>query len=328
MENNIRNWIASGLLSGYTMEEMKPLLIKCGFSGEEIEQELVLAGPYISATSTIQKKLMRREGLLKMLDQLLRQTPGYLHLEKTRLPPYETFLKEYYYPNQCGWFSSVLDNCEAKSWTPQNLINKVGTETLIEIQLGRESHNTAEHSSTRYGHKIKFGEYIRMIEKTEPTNHFYMAGGNYDFNRTPFEVLRKDITDLGDGGYLNQETPTRKMHFMFGPKGAVTPIHYDNVSVLLVQVYGRKLVRCIPAMQVPYLYNNKYPRNSDLDFLDYRSELYPDFANATVVEAELGPGDCLFIPLGWWHHVTCLSTNISVVCCNIKADETITRLLM
>lgn len=39
---------------------------------------------------------------------------------------------------------------------------------------------------------------------------------------------------------------------------------------------------------------------------------FPLFKDAEFVEAILGPGECLFIPRGWWHYVKSLSPSCSV----------------
>jgi Cupin-like domain len=39
---------------------------------------------------------------------------------------------------------------------------------------------------------------------------------------------------------------------------------------------------------------------------------FPLFPNAKYVEGVLGPGDCLYIPRGWWHYVQSLSPSFSV----------------
>lgn len=39
---------------------------------------------------------------------------------------------------------------------------------------------------------------------------------------------------------------------------------------------------------------------------------FPGFKEAEYVEAVLGPGDCLYLPPGWWHYVKSLSPSFSV----------------
>jgi hypothetical protein len=39
---------------------------------------------------------------------------------------------------------------------------------------------------------------------------------------------------------------------------------------------------------------------------------FPDFERAAYCETILAPGDCLYIPRGWWHYVRSLSPSFSV----------------
>jgi lysine-specific demethylase 8 len=39
---------------------------------------------------------------------------------------------------------------------------------------------------------------------------------------------------------------------------------------------------------------------------------FPLYAGTPHVDVVLGPGDVLFIPRGWWHHVRALSASFSV----------------
>lgn len=41
-------------------------------------------------------------------------------------------------------------------------------------------------------------------------------------------------------------------------------------------------------------------------------ERFPEFGDAEYVEGVLGPGDCLYIPVGWWHYVRSLTPSFSV----------------
>lgn len=45
---------------------------------------------------------------------------------------------------------------------------------------------------------------------------------------------------------------------------------------------------------------------------DEQAERFPLYADAEYVEAILEPGDCLFIPRGWWHYVASLDVSCSV----------------
>ena len=44
---------------------------------------------------------------------------------------------------------------------------------------------------------------------------------------------------------------------------------------------------------------------------DFRRQ-FPAFESAEYVETVLGPGECLYIPVGWWHYVQSLSVSISL----------------
>ncbi len=76
----------------------------------------------------------------------------------------------------------------------------------------------------------------------------------------------------------------------------------------------------IPSMQVPYMYNNNFVF-SDLNLLKSNYDDFPEFKNATVIEIELEAGDCLFIPIGYWHHVVGLTENISLTLTNLNVNN-------
>jgi hypothetical protein len=41
-------------------------------------------------------------------------------------------------------------------------------------------------------------------------------------------------------------------------------------------------------------------------------EQFPRFSGVTPIEVVVGPGQALFIPVGWWHRVEALDTSISL----------------
>eukprot|EP00039_Didymoeca_costata_P021697 m.345220 g.345220 ORF g.345220 m.345220 type:complete len:443 (-) comp25924_c0_seq1:22-1350(-) len=118
-----------------------------------------------------------------------------------------------------------------------------------------------------------------------------------------------------------QGRQVERVNVWMGTKGTVTPCHTDSYENILVQVAGWKVVRLYPSDQ-----ENMYPgRQGDskessqeqenisrVDVEDPDLKTFPLFPVEKVQIALLGPGDALYIPQGWWHHVRSLSTSISV----------------
>ena len=133
----------------------------------------------------------------------------------------------------------------------------------------------------------------------------------------------------------------------FGPKGTISPLHTDPYHNVLAQVMGFKYVRLYAPDQTEWLYPRKVDESGvdmsntsevDLDeaaglFTEIGfgeegdvgadaevrrverqefEERFPGFTSAEYVEGILGPGDCLYLPPGWWHYVKSLSPSFSV----------------
>ncbi|TFI58972.1 cupin-like domain-containing protein [Sphingomonas parva] len=87
--------------------------------------------------------------------------------------------------------------------------------------------------------------------------------------------------------------------------------HYDEADNIACVVRGRRRFVLVPPEQVANLYVGPLERTVagrptslvDLSRPDF--ELYPRIrdALATATVADMGPGDGLFIPSLWWHHV-------------------------
>ena len=82
-------------------------------------------------------------------------------------------------------------------------------------------------------------------------------------------------------------------------------------NVLFVQVYGRKLVRLRSPLETHCVYND-IGVYSQVDAAQPDLDAHPSFARTRPFNVLLEPGQALFIPVGWWHHVTALDTSISL----------------
>jgi len=93
-----------------------------------------------------------------------------------------------------------------------------------------------------------------------------------------------------------------------------TPTHFDEYSNIACAVAGRRRFTLFPPEQIANLYIGPLdfaPTGAPISLV---SLAQPDFARypkfrealAHALSAELGPGDAVFIPPTWWHHVESL----------------------
>lgn len=93
-----------------------------------------------------------------------------------------------------------------------------------------------------------------------------------------------------------------------------SPCHYDAQSNLAACVVGARRFTLFPPEQIHNLYPGPLdltpggPAISAVDFRNPDLERYPRFAEASAAGqvAEMEPGDVLYIPCMWWHHVEAL----------------------
>ena len=96
--------------------------------------------------------------------------------------------------------------------------------------------------------------------------------------------------------------------------GVVTPAHFDESHNVACVVAGRRRFTLLPPEQIANLYIGPLgfaPTGTPISLVDFRE---PDFARFPrfrealehAFVAELEPGDAIYIPALWWHHVESL----------------------
>jgi hypothetical protein len=94
-----------------------------------------------------------------------------------------------------------------------------------------------------------------------------------------------------------------------------TPAHFDQSSNIACVVAGRRRFTLFPPGQVDNLYIGPLdfaPTPTPISLVDFRApdfERFPRFreALAHALVAELDPGDAIYMPPLWWHHVESLA---------------------
>lgn len=106
-----------------------------------------------------------------------------------------------------------------------------------------------------------------------------------------------------------------------GYGGGCTPMHFDQLSNFFTQLQGRKRILLFPPSQWPRIY--PYPCAHPMDsyaMVDVEApdvSRFPALCRARGLETTLSPGDVLWLPCFWFHHVRALdegTPNLSLNC--------------
>lgn len=100
----------------------------------------------------------------------------------------------------------------------------------------------------------------------------------------------------------------------FGPRGTVSPLHFDPKDNLLCQVVGAKYLRLYAPRESEKLYpvDGLLANTSQVQVDAPDLDAFPAFQDAAYVECVLREGEMLYIPPRYWHFVRSLTTSFSV----------------
>lgn len=306
-----REWIARHKLIGVEDEPLVQALTERGVDEALALEEVraVSSHPYFSAARPLGASLSRLESLLDAYSSLAALTPGYGLVEKRRGVSPDEFFERYYSANRPVVLQDLSRNWKALSlWTLDYLKETVG-HVQVEIFGARNREMRLGPARDRHRRPILFGEYVAMIASGGETDDYYLEANNHAFRQEGMKRLIEDIELFP--GFLDPSNTEGRIDFWLGPAGTVTPLHHDLFNVFLTQVRGRKRVRLIPSWQV----HRVYPEHGvwsqvELESPDY--ERFPLFEKTDVYDVTIEPGETLFIPIAWWHHVRALDVSISI----------------
>jgi hypothetical protein len=141
---------------------------------------------------------------------------------------------------------------------------------------------------------------------------------------SPLHELSENIQNgVGETWSLGLEhRPVLEVNMWIGLPGVSTPLHYDGVHNSYVQVSGfKRFVLMSPsAWKHVHLFPKLHPssRMSQLDMQSLENELMQcrttnSDESISIFEVTLQPGDLLYIPPFWFHHVSTVSESTSSI---------------
>jgi hypothetical protein len=319
-----RAWIAENLTRGVLPRRLVMLLREAGLTAGEADAEVesVAAHPAVRHASARAPRRRELEALLEARAALYRREhaggEGPRVERRKHLSP-EEFFARYYLRNRPVIVEGLMEDWPALArWTPEWLAERFGDEP-VEVMAGREADADPDFNAERLRQSLPLRELIARMGAAGETNDVYLVARNSLLLREAFRPLLADLR--APAGYVHPDISTpHSVHLWFGPAGTLSNLHHDHLNVLFCQVRGRKRVWLVPSWETPWLYNDR-GLYSAVDIRAPDVARFPDFARATVHMCEVGPGDALLIPVGWWHAVRALDVSLSVTFVSFDAAE-------
>ena len=303
-----RALLAEGLAAGDDDAALHARLVTAGVSAAAAKYEVDrLAKDPMAAMLRSQAARMAKQGwLFANQARLAREAEGGFALDTLDAPDPDHFYRHYYEANRPAKLTGLIGHWPALTRWSLDHFAAVAGDAVVEAQVERERDPDYELAKDDHRRLVRFGEFVDWLRKDEASNDIYLTAYNSGTNAAALAPLWDDMAPIA----LLDGTRPRDGFFWLGPRGTLTPWHHDLTNNLLVQVIGRKRVRMAP----PWAFARM--RNSRHCFSDWGNEALPaghgDSALPPVLETVIGPGEAIFLPVGWWHQVEALDLSASM----------------
>jgi hypothetical protein len=306
-----RRWIAESKFHGRSDDDILRGLLGNGIDhvvAKTLIQDIE-TDPCYQAGQPFVQLLRKLESMLRVEHELTQFSSKSRTIERRDQLSKEEFLERYYATNTPVIITGMMHDWQAiATWTPEYFKTQFGN-VEVEVQVGREDDPHHEINKTQHKRKVQLADYVDMVTCGGHNNDYYMVASNRNLEKPEFQSLLGDLNPLPD--FLNPQAMRGPVKLWFGPAGTITPIHHDQVNVLAAHICGRKRWRLVSPRQTPLLYNY-LAVFSKIDLENPDLEKYPLFKQVDVLDVVLKPGEMIFVPVGWWHHVKALDVSISL----------------
>ncbi len=303
-----RSLLAEGLVAGEDDAALHARLVAAGVSTAAAKYEIDrLAKDPMAAVLRRQAARMAKQGwLLANHERLAREAGGGFTLDTLAAPDPDAFYRHHYEANRPAKLTGLIDHWPALArWSLDHFAAAAG-DAVVEAQVERERDPDYELAKDEHRRLVRFAELIDWLRKDEPSNDIYLTAYNSGTNAAALAPLWDDMAPIA----LLDDSRTRDGFFWLGPQGTLTPWHHDLTNNLLVQVMGRKRVRMAPPWAFARMKNSRHC------FSDWGNEALPagdgDSATPPILETIIGPGEAVFLPVGWWHQIEALDLSASM----------------
>lgn len=230
-------------------------------------------------------------------------------VERVDCPSLETFLSKYYSSHTPVIIENAMTGWPAlgcRKWT-MNYIKEMAGYRTVPIEVGSKY---TDDSWTQKLMTVQNFIETHIEGKAGQVDVGYLAQHQL-FNQIPElknDIIIPDYCYIGDSDEVD-------INAWFGPKGTVSPLHFDPKHNFLSQVLGEKYVRLYAESETKKLYphlSTILKNTSQVDLENCDTVQFPLFQSAEYTECVLHSGEMLYIPPRCWHFVKSLSISFSV----------------
>ncbi len=229
----------------------------------------------------------------------------FVEIDRVSMLSPEEFRTRYLKPGRPVVFTDLAKTWPAyQKWTFDYLKQVAGAQ-----QVGLYDDSKADYSKSvnEPVATMPFGDYLDLIQR-EPTKLRIFLWNIY--KHVP-QLVDDTANPTVMSGFLD-----RFPMMFFGGQGSSVFLHYDlDLShVFHTHFQGRKRCILFPPEASERLYRLPFAVHNieDIDVLRPDLERWPALDGLRAYQCELGHGETLFMPSGWWHHMTYLTGSFSI----------------
>ena len=302
-------WAAENLARGAPATEVEAALVEEGASTQHARRVVAAlsASPILRAARRIARGAARSAAVLRLLDTAREAAPG-SPLPRRPWPGREEFEERYWAGSRPVVFKGLVSRWRAmQAWAPDRLVERFG-DAQVDVAIGRASDPDYDQHTARHTQRMTLREFVGRIQAAGESNDLYMVANHRNLLRELGPLL-EDVELPAD--VIRAESAAPGAAFWLGPAGTVTPRHHDTSNPLFCQVVGRKAFRLVAPTETRLfdearaMYAAVDPERPDLA----RFPWWPEVRQLSEV---IEPGEALFLPAGWWHHVRALDLSASL----------------
>lgn len=222
-------------------------------------------------------------------------------------PSIESFYKQYFLMEKPALITNSINHWPAlNKWRDISYLYKTAGNRLVPIEIG------GNYTSEEWSQELLQLKKFLICQFSNEENHEIQYLAQHElFDQIP--DLAKDFT-IPDYCTLGSKTDV-DIKAWLGPTGTVSPLHQDPKHNILCQVFGRKRIILAAPIDTENLYTfeGRFLNNTssvDVENIDF--EKFPLVKNVRFFTLTLQEGECLYIPVKWWHYVRSMTRSFSV----------------